>query len=192
MWPFHKKAGAAASSDTKAAQLAPEFLRLGNYFGKQFFRVILGRDVGPGDEVKQFRVAIETFFFATYLTGRLTAHLPDGLQGGGFPGQIREAACRTLFQAQPGAEKVNFTDYAGAIEVGWQSASAAYNKCPAAMPKSDSDLMEGTLFWEFSKRLIAEVEAPNADGIGSALKIAIELGDSVLVLVEAAGIVPSE
>jgi hypothetical protein len=122
----------------------------------------------------------------------LTAHLPDGPQGSEFLRQIREAACRILFQAQPGADKVNFKDYAGAIEAGWLLALAAYEKCPAAMPKGDADLMEGTLFWEFSKRLLAAVEAPNADSIGAVLKIAIELGDSVLLIVEAAGFVPSE
>lgn len=175
------------SSET-AAQIAPQLLQLSNEFGKRFFRAILGRDPGPGDDERQFLLAIEAFYFAVCLTRRILTNKRGASQGGELASELRTAAYRLLFSVQPGAEKVRLEDYMGALEKGWGRASATYDKCTRPFPKNESDLMEGTLFWEFCKRMIQSAGAPNVDSMDEVMKISIELGDAVPKLLESAGL----
>jgi hypothetical protein len=203
MWPLSKKekpAGAGSSpakQDSPAAEdsvesLAQQILPLANYFGKRYFRVILDRDAGPGDEEKQFLLAMETLYFSTYLVGKIIENTNGAEQSLEYLPALRKAMYRLLFSIQPGSEKVTFTDYAGALETGWTRASAEYAKFPLPLPKNESDLMEGTLFWEFCKRLMNEAQASSADQITPALQVTLELGQIMPKLLEGVGLNASE
>jgi hypothetical protein len=167
-------------------KLAAQLLPLANYFGKRFFQVILGRDAGPADDESQFLVAMETLYFSAYLAGRIEASNRGADQRASFLDALRMEIYRLLFNAQPGADKVQFGDYTAALEKGWQRAREAFDRCPLPLPKNESDLIEGTLFWEFCKRLITAAQAPTADSITTLMQAAIELGDAVPNLVAGA------
>jgi hypothetical protein len=193
MWPFGKEkktAGSAPSppSEDSAEGLAQQMLPLANYFGNRYFRVILGRDAGPGDEEKQFLLAMETLYFSTYLAGRVIGVTRGAEESRKFMTILRNAMYRLLFSIQPGAEKVSFADYSGALETGWSRAVTEYDKFPLPLPKSESNLMEGTLFWEFCKRLLTEARAPNADSIPAAMQVTFELGQTMPKLLEDVGL----
>ncbi len=191
MWPFRKegKMGAAEPADhfqQETGKLAEQLLSLANYYGKRFFRVILGREAGPGDGEGQFLVAMETLYFSAYLAGRITVSTRGAEASAPFLDALRMEMYRLLFNVQPGADKVEFGDYSAALNKGWERARQAYDKCPLPLPKKESDLMEGTLFWEFCKRLLTEAQAPNADSITTVMQVAIELGEAVPKLMESA------
>jgi hypothetical protein len=199
MWPFRKKetpvgAGASpAKQDSPApedsvASLAQQLLPLANYFSKRYFRVILDREAEPGDEEKQFLLAMETLYFSTYLAGKVIEATKGADESRKYLTALRKAMYRLLFSIQPGAEKVTFADYSGALETGWTRAVGEYEKFPQPLPKSESDLMEGTLFWEFCKRLMADARAANAEAITAAMQVTLELGQTLPKLLEGVGL----
>jgi hypothetical protein len=199
MWPFSKKEKPAGPAPSPAAQvsrapvdsvesLAQQVLPLANYFGKRYFRVILGRDAEPGDEEKQFLLAMETLYFSTYLAGKVIEATNGTEESRKYLTALRKAMYRLLFGIQPGSEKVTFTDYAGALETGWSRASAEYAKFPLPLPKNESDLMEGSLFWEFYKRLMNEAQVTSTDPITAAMQVTLELGQTVAKLLEGVGL----
>ncbi len=58
-------------------------------------------------------------------------------------------------------------------------ASGTYSQFERPIPQKDSDSPDGTLFWEFTKRVVATYGNANNELLKPALRAAVDIGEAI-------------
>jgi hypothetical protein len=172
MWPFEKKKKpldpqTKDALDRKARELAPDLLRFGNDAGDNLFRVLMGREARVEEAEKELLVAVDTLFFCTHLVDRMRLGRWD-------------ASWVRLLWATCGRRCTGCSIASSRVQKKRAlKASGTYSQFERPIPQKDSDSPDGTLFWEFTKRVVATYGNANNELLKPALRAAVDIGEAI-------------
>lgn len=171
--------GNPAALPQLAAALAPELLRLSNAAAHRLFSVLFSREAGADDPARVFRIAVDSLFFETHLIKRIANAQLGRERSRALIETLRPEMYGLLYNLHPGHEDVRYEDYVGAYENRWRQLDLQFDRCERPLPARESDLMEGTLFWEFSKAVVAGFGDPTLEKVRAVFEASLDIGEAL-------------